>query len=72
MIFVAIAAYGVVSRALVLYKEVSFNAHGIFRQIIYPPYWFIHGDVSDRNMLESNQRSFFRKFFLNFINDFKI
>ena len=33
MIFVAIAAYGVVSRSLIFYKQVPFTPHGIFKHI---------------------------------------
>jgi hypothetical protein len=61
IIFVAMAAYGVVSRSLVLYKQVPFNARGIFENIFYPIYWFMHGDVPDRNLLDSNEIFFFRK-----------
>ncbi|UJR20641.1 hypothetical protein I4U23_023766 [Adineta vaga] len=52
MIFIAIAAYGVVSRALILYKEVPFTASALFKEIFYEPYWFIYGEVSDKNLLD--------------------
>ncbi|CAF1439974.1 unnamed protein product [Rotaria sp. Silwood1] len=52
MIFIAIAAYGVVSRALILYKQVEFTGRGIFSQIFYAPYWFIHGEFSDKELLD--------------------
>ncbi|CAF1480220.1 unnamed protein product, partial [Rotaria sordida] len=52
MIFIAMTAYGVVSRALILYRQVSFTSHGIFSQIFYDPYWFIYGEVSDKDLLE--------------------
>ncbi|CAF2031429.1 unnamed protein product [Rotaria magnacalcarata] len=52
MIFIAIAAYGVVSRALIYYKEVPFTSRGIFSGIFYEPYWFIHGEVSDKDLLD--------------------
>jgi hypothetical protein len=53
MIFVAIAAYGVVSRSLIFYKQVPFTAHGIFKYIFYDSYWFLYTDVSDKNELDS-------------------
>ncbi|CAF1197338.1 unnamed protein product [Adineta steineri] len=52
MIFIAIAAYGVVSRALILYKQIPFTSSDIFRTIFYEPYWFIYGDVSDKDLLD--------------------
>ncbi|CAF1015057.1 unnamed protein product [Rotaria sp. Silwood1] len=52
MIFIAIAAYGVVSRSLILYKQVPFTGRDIFGQIFYEPYWLLYGDVSDKNLLD--------------------
>ncbi|CAF4001686.1 unnamed protein product, partial [Rotaria sp. Silwood1] len=52
MIFIALTAYGVVSRALILYKQVPFTGRGIFGHIFYEPYWLIYGDVSDKNLLD--------------------
>ena len=52
MIFIAVAAYGVVSRALILYKQVPFTGRGILGEIFYEPYWFIYGEVSDKNLLD--------------------
>jgi hypothetical protein len=52
MIFIAIIAYGVVSRALIFYQQVPFTGSGIFGDIIYEPYWFIYGDVSDKDTLD--------------------
>jgi len=52
MIFIAIAAYGVVSRSLILYNQVPFTGRGIFGKIFYEPYWFIYGDVSDKDLLD--------------------
>ncbi|CAF0954182.1 unnamed protein product [Adineta steineri] len=52
MIFIAIAAYGVVSRALILYQQIPFTGSDIFRSIFYEPYWFIYGDVSDKDLLD--------------------
>ncbi|UJR07511.1 hypothetical protein I4U23_011800 [Adineta vaga] len=53
MIFIAIAAYGVVSRAMILYKQVPFTLHSIFKEIFYEPYWFIYGEVSDKELLDN-------------------
>ncbi|CAF1153400.1 unnamed protein product [Adineta steineri] len=52
MIFIAVAAYGVVSRALILYQQIPFTGSDIFRSIFYEPYWFIYGDVSDKDLLD--------------------
>ncbi|CAF2563716.1 unnamed protein product [Rotaria sp. Silwood2] len=52
MIFIAIAAYGVVSRALIFYKQVPFNITDIIKEIFYAPYWFIYGEVSDKDLLD--------------------
>ncbi|CAF0985839.1 unnamed protein product [Adineta steineri] len=52
IIFIAIAAYGVVSRALILYRQIPFTGSDILREIFYEPYWFIYGDVSDKDLLD--------------------
>ncbi|CAF1116862.1 unnamed protein product, partial [Rotaria sordida] len=52
MIFIAITAYGVVSRSLILYKQVPFTGYGIFSEIFYEPYWLIYGEVSDKDLLD--------------------
>ncbi|CAF4844012.1 unnamed protein product [Rotaria sp. Silwood1] len=52
MIFIAIAAYAVVSRALIFYKEVPFTGRGILSEIFYEPYWFIYGEFSDKDLLD--------------------
>ncbi|CAF1238406.1 unnamed protein product [Adineta steineri] len=52
IILIAIAAYGVVSRALILYRQIPFTGSDIFRSIFYEPYWFIYGDVSDKHLLD--------------------
>ncbi|CAF0871811.1 unnamed protein product [Rotaria sordida] len=52
MIFIAIAAYGVVSRALIFYKQVPFTGRGILTGIFYEPYWFILGEFSDKDLLD--------------------
>ena len=52
MIFIAISAYGVVSRSLILYKQIPFTINDIFKQILYEPYWFIYGAVSDKDLLD--------------------
>ncbi|CAF4095024.1 unnamed protein product, partial [Adineta steineri] len=51
MIFIAISAYGVVSRSLILYKQIPFTINDIFKDVLYKPYWFIFGDVSDKDLL---------------------
>ncbi|CAM4822172.1 unnamed protein product [Rotaria magnacalcarata] len=51
--FVAIAAYGVVSRSLFKYNQVSFDGRGIFGEIFYRPYWFLYGQVSDTADLDT-------------------
>jgi hypothetical protein len=61
MIFIAIAAYGVVSRALILYDEIPFTAKDLFKQILYEPYWFIYGDITDKDLLDRKD-SFISKF----------
>ena len=69
MIFIAIAAYGVVSRALFMYKQVPFTGHGIFENIFYSPYWFIHGQFNDTATLDSKQRqSKFSHFFMIYLS----
>jgi hypothetical protein len=45
-------AYGVVSRALILYKQVPFTGRGIFTQIFYEPYWFMYEVISDKDLLD--------------------
>jgi len=52
MIFIAIAAYGVVSRALIFYKQIPFTVNAIFKAIVYEPYWFMYGTVSDKYLLD--------------------
>ncbi|CAF4173280.1 unnamed protein product [Rotaria sp. Silwood2] len=52
MVFIALTAYGVVSRALILYKKVPFTGYGILSQVFYEPYWFIYGEVSDKDLLD--------------------
>ena len=47
LIFVCIAAYGVVSRALVMYDAIQFTGQNIFVSIFYRPYWFLYSIVDD-------------------------
>ncbi len=61
MIFIAIAAYGVVSRALILYKQIPFTAKKLFGEIFYEPYWFIYGEVSDKQLLDGKYSFRFNK-----------
>jgi hypothetical protein len=53
MIFIAIAAYGVVSRALIFYKQISFTGTDVLKAVFHEPYWFIYGAVSDKDLLDS-------------------
>ena len=71
MIFIAIAAYGVVSRSLILYRQIPFTGQGIFGQIFYQPYWFIYGEISDKATLDSKyfSRISFFLFILNIYLD---
>jgi hypothetical protein len=62
MIFIAIAAYGVVSRALIFYKQIPFTVNAIFKAIVYEPYWFIYGSVSDKYLLDGTAFSLFAKY----------
>lgn len=62
MIFIAVAAYGVVSRAMIQYKQVPFTGRGIFSEIFYGPYWFIYGEVDDKKLLDGS-------FPLDFVDD---
>jgi hypothetical protein len=61
MIFIAIAAYGVVSRAMILYDEIPFTVTDLLKQILYEPYWFIYGDITDKDLLDRKD-SFISKF----------
>jgi hypothetical protein len=47
LIFVCIAAYGVVSRALFMYDKLEFTAQNLFVEIFYRPYWFLYSIVDD-------------------------
>ncbi|UJR16241.1 hypothetical protein I4U23_003149 [Adineta vaga] len=53
LIFVCIAAYGVVSRALFMYNNIEFTAQNVFTSIFYRPYWFLYSIVDEeRNDLD--------------------
>ncbi|CAF3454781.1 unnamed protein product [Rotaria sp. Silwood1] len=52
MIFIAIAAYGVVSRAMIFYKQIPFTFNDIVKEIFYEPYWFIYGTIADKDLLD--------------------
>lgn len=54
MIFIAVVAYGVVSRAMIQYKQVPFTGRGIGTEIFYGPYWFIYGEVEDKKLLDGS------------------
>lgn len=47
IIFVCIAAYGVVSRALTMYNDLYFTANSIASAIFYRPYWFLYSIADD-------------------------
>ncbi|CAF3395770.1 unnamed protein product [Rotaria socialis] len=53
IIFVCITAYGVASRALVMYSNLDFTANDIAASILYPPYWFLYGAVDDKDTLDT-------------------
>ncbi|CAF1500445.1 unnamed protein product, partial [Rotaria sordida] len=52
IIFIAISAYGVVSRSLIFYNEIPFTGNEIFKQIYYQSYWFIYGENTDKDLLD--------------------
>ena len=47
VIFVSMIAYGVVSRALVMYSSIEFTPNDIFTAVFYQPYWFLYSIVDD-------------------------
>jgi hypothetical protein len=47
IIFVCIAAYGVVSRALTMYSSLEFTARNLSNALFYRPYWFLYSVVED-------------------------
>jgi hypothetical protein len=47
IIFVCIAAYGVVSRALVMYSSIEFTANNLSSAIFYRPYWLLYSTADD-------------------------
>ena len=74
MIFIAIVAYGVVSRSLILHKEIPFDGLSLLGQIFDPSYWVIFADIRDKDMIEGNKvackKVYFALLFV-FLNDFK-
>ncbi|CAF1223885.1 unnamed protein product [Adineta ricciae] len=53
IIFVCIAAYGIVSRSLTRYSSIEMNAKNLSSSILYRPYWFLYSIVDDeRNELD--------------------
>ncbi len=66
MILIAVGAYGVVSRSLVLHKEIPFDWLSLFGQIFDPSYWVIFADARDKDMIESNKIIFKKKFIFLF------
>jgi hypothetical protein len=54
LIFVCIAAYGVVSRALFMYGQIELTIQSVFTSIFYRPYWFLYSIVDEeKNDLDS-------------------
>jgi hypothetical protein len=47
LIFVCIAAYGVVSRTLYTSDPIEFTADSIFTSIFYRPYWLLYSTADD-------------------------
>ncbi|UJR07956.1 hypothetical protein I4U23_012235 [Adineta vaga] len=47
IIFVCIAAYGIVSRSLTRYANIELNAKHLSASILYRPYWFLYSIVDD-------------------------
>ncbi len=65
IIFVCIAAYGVVSRALIMYNTLEFTAKSIFTAIFYQPYWFLYSIVeSEKNTLDGKLYLFFHQIYI--------
>jgi hypothetical protein len=52
LIFVAIVAYGVSSRSLLYYKQIPFTAAGIFKGVLYAPYWFLYTSIADKDEID--------------------
>ncbi|CAF4117301.1 unnamed protein product [Rotaria sp. Silwood2] len=60
IILIAIIAYGVASRTMYNYNNdiLSFNGRSIFRNIIYPTYYLLYGNVGNElNELDANSDS---------------
>ncbi|CAF0876559.1 unnamed protein product [Didymodactylos carnosus] len=54
VMFVFVAAYGVVSRAMIKYNQVEFNLLSILGEMFYPAYWFLYSIVDDdKNELDN-------------------
>jgi hypothetical protein len=47
IIFICIAAYGIVSRSLVTFDDLEFTAKNLSYSIFYRPYWFLYSVVDD-------------------------
>jgi len=62
IIFVCIAAYGIVSRSLVIFDSLQFTLKDVSYSIFYRPYWFLYSVVDDeRNDLNGKKNIFFFK-----------
>ena len=68
IIFVCIAAYGVVSRALTMYGEIEFTAKSIFMAVFYQPYWLLYSVAdNEKSNLDGKKLQFIRHIILRFI-----
>lgn len=47
VVFICIAAYGVVSRAMTMHGEIEFTVTSITTNIFYTPYWFLYSDTEE-------------------------
>ena len=62
VIFVCVVAYGVVSRALVMYSSLDFSANSIFMAVFYQPYWLLFSIVDDeKKNLDGNSNEWAMK-----------
>ncbi len=56
LIFVFITAYGVVSRALMIFGSLELTAKSLLTSIFYRPYWLLYSIV-DEEMKDFNRKS---------------
>ncbi|UJR20243.1 hypothetical protein I4U23_023374 [Adineta vaga] len=54
IIVIFIFAYGITSRSMIAYGTIDFDGRKIFRDIVYPVYYFVHGSFdNERTQLET-------------------